>query len=502
MIAPYGLRSLMAAMVVAGCAAGSAAHAVRVNADGHGQALLYPYYTVRAVEVAHEGASVNTYATALSVTNLTDSPKAVKARFFEGKGGAEVYALNLFLGAYDVWTAGIIPADAGAGLFTVDHSCTTPAISSTSASPTLFRNTAYLGDPLGDTLDRTREGYFEFLEMGTIDPASPLGENVTPVTNLSSPNASKPPCISLPITDALPAGLSKPSGGLVGNVSYLNVNEGTDYSVDAIALSQWSDTVQWSGPANAHPDLGDANPPASFVVDTQADRDTLYVTRWTTGRDAVSALFMVDHVVNDFNAERLLGAATQWVLTMPTKRFHVSMVAAERPFQSVLGSQGSCDAVGETRSASGLTPAWFDREGLGAPGGLCLDCPPGAPLCASANVATFAYQSTLSRPLGSRNQVPVNLAGTFINGYANLEIPPTSDGRHRMVSPAGATSVVPLDGSPPRTGATVTYFGLPVVGFAVESYSNGSLRVGQSTVLSNYGGQFIHKYGRRIETAP
>ncbi|MBK8738825.1 MAG: hypothetical protein IPM02_04430 [Betaproteobacteria bacterium] len=43
------------------------------------------------------------------------------------------------------------------------------------------------------------------------------------------------------MTDEVPAGLSRPTGGLFGNAGYINVNEGTDFSIDAIALPRWSD---------------------------------------------------------------------------------------------------------------------------------------------------------------------------------------------------------------------------------------------------------------------
>ena len=493
---------LLAAFVAAGIATSGPAHAVRLNPDGHGQALIYPYYTARSAPSARVENVVNAYVSAFSVINISSGPKVVKARFFEGKAGAEVYEFNLFLSAYDVWAAGIVSAGAGAGLFTRDHSCTTPAISRNPSSPTPFRNAAYASDPLGDSLDRTYEGYFEFLEMGAIDPDSALGLSVTQVPDYSASNASTPPCNNLPATNALPSGLLKPTGGLVGSISYINVNEGTDYSVDAIALSQWSDKAQWSPVGNGHPNLSDASPPVSFVADSQAAGDALYITNWATGRDAVSAVFMVDHVVNDYNVEPLIGAATQWVMTMPTKPFHVSTASVERPFQSKLAAQGSCDAVGEKNDTTGVDPMPFDREGQAGPSCFYFNCFGGAPLCATANVGTFAYQSTRSAPLESRNHQLMDLFSIFINGYANLQVRHDLPEMHVMVAPAGATSVIPLDGSPARAGATVTYFGLPIVGFAVESYTNGSVRVGGSTVLSNYGGQFNHKFTRRIEVAP
>ena len=50
-----------------------------------------------------------------------------------------------------------------------------------------------------------------------------------------------------------------------------------------------------------------------------------------------------------------------------------------------------------------------------------------------------------------------------------------------------------------RTGNTATYYGLPVIGFAVMSYMNGTLQVGGQPVLSNYGGNFVHKTSTTIQ---
>ena len=41
-------------------------------------------------------------------------------------------------------------------------------------------------------------------------------------------------------------------------------------------------------------------------------------------------------------------------------------------------------------------------------------------------------------------------------------------------------------------------FGLPVVGFAVQSFANGAITVGDTAVLSNYGGNFVHKGTRFV----
>jgi hypothetical protein len=54
-------------------------------------------------------------------------------------------------------------------------------------------------------------------------------------------------------------------------------------------------------------------------------------------------------------------------------------------------------------------------------------------------------------------------------------------------------------GGSTTSGNTVTYVGLPVVGFAVQTFTNGLLVVGGvSNVLSAYGGNFVHKYQTTI----
>jgi hypothetical protein len=45
---------------------------------------------------------------------------------------------------------------------------------------------------------------------------------------------------------------------------------------------------------------------------------------------------------------------------------------------------------------------------------------------------------------------------------------------------------------------SVKFYGLPMLGFAAQSYVNGLLQGSTGNVLSNYGGTFAHKYRRRI----
>ena len=80
----FKTKTLVAAF--AGLSAAGAvgvAEAVYLNPDGLGQVLIYPYYTVRTK------AAVAPFDTYLSVVNTTNSAKAVKVRFLEGKNSKE-----------------------------------------------------------------------------------------------------------------------------------------------------------------------------------------------------------------------------------------------------------------------------------------------------------------------------------------------------------------------------------------------------------------------------
>ena len=107
----FNRKSLYAALAGLGALSGmGAAEAVNLAPEGLGQALIYPYYTVR------NGANGFAYNTLLSVVNTTGSAKAVKVRFLEGKNSKEVLDFNLYLSHNDVWTAGVIPTADGAGI--------------------------------------------------------------------------------------------------------------------------------------------------------------------------------------------------------------------------------------------------------------------------------------------------------------------------------------------------------------------------------------------------
>ncbi len=480
----FNKKSLYAALAgVSALGVTGAAEAVNVNPDGLGQVLIYPYYTVR-----NKVAAGAPFATLLSVVNSTASAKAVKVRFNEGKNSREVLDFNLFLSKKDVWTVAILPTASGAGIGTFDKSCTVPTVSNNPAALTEFVNYAYLSDPIGDTsLDRTREGYVEIIEMGTISKGSATEVGVTHKSGV-------PPCTAL--GDATVASsIEAPTGGLFGGLTLINVLAGEDYTADAVALDQFRLTGKYDAPGDIKPDLRDVNPDTAVLFNGNA----VYQSNSWFGSsvDAISALFMHDHIYNEFVLDAGTKSGTDWVLTAPTKRYYYFPFApgldqVDFLFQRNMDSNGACDDVSITL---------YDREETTAQPQIGFSPPkPGAKantLCWEANVLTF----NSSQVLGSTNNR--NITTTYSNGWADLLFPQTSSGRGDSGGPAHylpsfSTTITPLVG-PPTTG-TVSYFGLPVIGFAVQSFNNGTLtNQAGALVQSQYGGNFVHKGTRRIQ---
>jgi hypothetical protein len=479
-------KSLYAALAgVSALGVTGAAQAVNLNPDGLGQVLIYPYYTTRA------DAGGNAYTSLLSVVNTTSSAKAVKVRFLEGKNSREVLDFNLFLSKHDVWTAAIFGSGFGAAVGTLDKSCTLPPIPVTGQA---FVNFAYVGtqdDGGGATLDRTKEGYVEIIEMATFSTTSSTSQVVTHVGGVPGQNGFT--CDDL--TDAMASrDALGVSGGIFGGMTLINVNNGTDFTEDAVALDNF---IQFSAsnyqPATSvQPDLQQASPAISQVITNGA----AFTSSWTPfTADPVSAVLMHSNVMNEFVLDRGTKSGTDWVVTFPTKRYYVNKGTGNAPklFQRNFNkTDGSCDDV---------TLNIYDREERTTSTPVGFSPPPPTQtnsICWEANVVTFNNSNVLA----SSNTA--NIPTTFDDGWLNLGFPTAISGAqpqvHELVNTTN-TLIVSLGGST-SSGNTVTYIGLPVVGFAVQTFSNGVLLLptptGTGNVLSNYGGNFVHKYMTEI----
>jgi hypothetical protein len=342
-------RKNLTAAVLAGLAGAagiaSSAQAVNLNPDGLGQVLIYPYYTTNAGN-----------DTLLSVVNTTDSAKAVKVRFVEGYNSREVLDFNMYMSAYDVWVAAIVdggivdPAEDGVPhLIVPDSTCTVPYLYGDDYDdlgyglqeflPYAYTGTNADGGPT--TIARASEGHFEIIEMGTLtnetETAKRLG-SADAATHVFDDGRQVPAdCYQLVDNwtdfasgpdgmwlDDPTLDIARNSGGLFGGAAIINVQNGTMESYNARAIQGFDKSSDGNHyqPGNELPSLNEGDQTVATVF-FGVPQDKAVELSYPRGVDAVSAVFMHEYIMNEYSIEANLNAASEWVVTFPTKNFYV-----------------------------------------------------------------------------------------------------------------------------------------------------------------------------------
>jgi len=532
------------------------ANAVNVNPDGLGQVLLYPYYTVNGGNV-----------TLISVVNTTERDKAVKVRFLEALNSAEVLDFNLYLSEFDVWTASIVRTDGGASLFTGDNSCTVPnnVGKGATGSPFLdfeFRSGGNNPDAVGTTgnvrlnasaagtevaissAERMRQGHIEMIEMGDLFDGTDGFIPASWTTHISSTRAPLN-CGALELAFTNPGGrwltvsqggpanggpgraLNAPSGGLFGGGAVVDVAFGRalTYNAEAIAgfytsagltepvsLGDPGTVDLHTFPGSVQPDLGRArtgvNAGVEFATARIFEPSGVVINANFVGTqggvNAVSAAIMSRFVFNEFNLESAVAAATEWVVTFPTKRKHTyGRIGGDvRPFSDNVSSVGTNTPFDEHGLCEVYTFTVWDREespGTSASTGPIVSPPPPpgqaaqpSSLCWESNVIAFNQTLGNNTPTTIFGAEPKQGAHGLTLPAARLQAGPTGWARIQFddtrSTAAGFQNYLVSDDANP-----VGIIGLPVIGFWAADYTNAGVSAG---VRANYGQIHKHRLGR------
>ncbi len=441
--------------------------AVQLGRKGVGEVLIYPYYTVN-----------NSLNSLYSVVNTTDQPKAFSVRFLEGEKGLEVLLFNVYIDAYDVWTGALVPVpstipnhegEPSVMHVTGDHTC----------APFLNKGgqefLPYVIDsesaPEDRNMQRATAGHIEILELGVVTGAAAaaidhgsigIPANCASIQNDWSDNGQWDAEL-----------LDDPSGGLLGTGTIVNVAEGLAFTYEAVALQNfWQGPGVHADPGSLEPDLNAAFPETKILLDS----GELITSTWDHGYQAISALLTQAQVVNEYALDAFIVGRTEWVMTFPTKGFHVEGSDTElAPF--------SADFDGEICDRFRLEQ--WDREAQYSYGGRYLKSPrpPGGYLprmCDNSNVLELVLPggSILdnSRVLGAYSRIALTMPAVAVteNGWARANF-------------ERAEPTVPL------TGTAIK--GLPVIGFAVTQFTNGGAAQG---LLAQYGSLSKHKYTYQV----
>ena len=92
--------------------------------------------------------------------------------------------------------------------------------------------------------------------------------------------------------------------------------------------------------------------------------------------------------------------------------------------------------------------------------------------------------------LGSVNVTAVTVNSSFQNGWMRVHFASANASAVGLASEASSVTVT----AGVAAAAAETYFGLPVVGFMIRTFANGTLTCGTASCQGNYGGSVSHAY--------
>ena len=355
----------------------TAATAMQVNTDGIGHMLVVPYFSTQ-----------NGNATLMTIMNTDmRNGKAVKVRFRGAGNSDDIFDFTLLMSPGDVWTASV-SQQASSGLSvltTTDKSCTLPfTVSGQTFVTARLTATGETTAPTAAALaEGTREGYVEIFNMANIPPTlaavagGALTATANPLFTAIKHVAGVAPCSSTTAgaaalnalftdaadyTAAVALGLAVPTTGLAANWTVINVAGVGAWSGSATAIE--ARVVAGGAPGYGnyvlYPQAGTAVTAAAARLitadpllrgDTAAglapaapavaaamydfpDFSTPYLNAQLATLAAgvatrnqaynVTAALSVTSVSNEYVTETGLSAKTDWIFSMPTRRYNVA----------------------------------------------------------------------------------------------------------------------------------------------------------------------------------
>ena len=532
MIGGLGFAGAASAVVLPGSTGdltAATADKLVLSEGGVGHMLLVPYYTAQ-----------NGNMTVLHVVNTdTKNGKAVKVRFRGAANSDDVLDFQVFMSPGDVWTAAVTAGANGiAQIVTADNTCTVPELKA-GVAQSFF--TARLNTVLSapEKANQTREGYVEIFNMADIKPTV-ASNSITPSTDLYQAIKhvnSVAPCSNVagartlldkiattdfaaeakPEKAAALAGFDTPTAGLMGDWYIINVPQTTTFSGASTAVVAVVDSTGAAGRGNfvhfpqsdsevtgtvgdytADPLLRAGSLPVSASDATVAgtaltvatlkagnydlpDMSTPYIKTAITPVLQAAALtkaLAVKSITNQYANDASITAKTDWVFSMPTRRYSVAAnyaVKTTDPAYRLFTDLGAVDWFTPANTTvdtagnicvSAASQTFYNREEKTpdqvTPGPVFSPSTPGVKpvvrFCGETSVLSFADagNSVLAANVARQNLV----SGTYENGWG-------------VIDTANGTA------------------GLPILGAAFIKLSNPQVAAGLS---GTYGITWPHRF--------
>jgi len=411
---------------------------MRIAANGQGDAVYIPYFTVE------EGQD-----SLLTISNSSDRPMAARVLFSESLNGQVTLSFNLFLPPHGTWTAAVSDDGEGARLFSTSSVCSVPHVGLFSQDGVPFRPFQYVDNfPDGGptSLARTRSGAIEIFALADLTgelAALTNDLNCSQLARAYTPGAVPPP-------PARGDSMLAPSAALSASVQVVSVSEGVVFAIPGVAIQGFSGAVVDAAPGDALPRL---------TTPTLAEGATRFETSLPSGRhafaadrgvDAVSSLFMNTGLGGEVITDASLGASTRWLVSFPTKNAYVgrqpgSLVqqdgAPVAPFSEAFGAAGACEDLAVDKLTESGAPRSVEQQPEAGASRLCSEVNLVAFTAADGNgVDLLRFDEVAERTIAARK----------------------------------------LDG---QQETDVLLRGLPAVGFRLSNFVNGQAQPG---VLANY----------------
>ena len=371
-----------AAVIATGTANGLA-----INPQGVGHILTVPYFSTQGNN-----------KTLLSITNTdTTNGKAVKLRFRGAANSDDIFDITVYLSPGDVWTADVANDGGISRLLTNDTSCTLPSAQDIKDLGGKFKTNRVQGNAAA----QTREGYVEILNTANIPVNTTAGSLYTAIKHVGG----KAPCTAAVMdaqatdlaangSDAAARGYANPTGGLMANWILVNVDGMASHSGEAVAVravngagANAAGNIVWFPQTTDAPTAGAVNTltadpllqSAGFASEVAnydfPDLSTPYTAAAGVGAPETQARnlatqLQVTSVVNEYATSN--GFSTDWVFSMPTRRYAVALNYAAPAADRLLFNEGNAthfSAANTSLNAAGtlacVTPGvmrGFDRE--------------------------------------------------------------------------------------------------------------------------------------------
>lgn len=492
------LMSIAVAASVAGVASGAmAANYQYVNPEKTGEVILFPFYNAD-----------NGNATNMHIVNTTGKAKAVKIRFVEYKNSDEVLDFNLYLSKYDHFAFGVIknPNGEGAAVITADNSCTVPALggpngdysgtATEQADGSIVRIQPFVNyqyaqsKDVDSSIERTLTGHVEVIEMGVLDNYVASGATKdeaakTAYASFATHGADGVPANCAGLVKAwtgagvwgatsVHAGLTAPEGGLYGLAYHINVDAAASFGFEPTAIDNFYDDVVagavslHTDPGNLAPSLNDGDTNALIHAGEGVYQQT---GDFALGVQAVSAALATTSLANDVMINPALGGQTDWVVSFPTKRFHVdlagqSIAAVRPPFTedpvnnsgAWIGAEKDGTTYVENPACEVVGIVQYDREEKTFVPDLGFSPKPkGQSLAICNEVAVIAHGTGATSAMSVETGLS-NLPYSYSEGWQKISFP-----TQQAVLPAGGYVK-----------------GLPAIGFAAYKVNNGAMSYGNA----------------------